>query len=407
MLSKIKYLFGCKKRPAEAPVHDRSGSLTLEALFKNMSQAERQIAYSYFQEEKISSAAVIINEGEIAEKLYIIEEGEVEVYKSAIAHQREHHLALLKKGECFGEFSLLDESQRSASVRTKTDTSLHTLTKQNFNLLAVKHPPIYMHLLKNLAGSVTQRMRHINEVSVASLEKALWHAKQRVGMGVFMSYSLTCMALFILLVGLMHHLVEKTVESVMLTGPILVIVASIMILMMWQSGYSMKVFGFSLRNWKKNLFQSFWWTLIFMVVLIGFKWVLVRTIPALKDEPIFNWRMKDHHLSFWLAFAAWMGYAVFVPLQEIITRGALQSPLMYFLPRSRYRTIIAIAISTMLFSAMHSYLSIYYSLAVLVPGFFWGALYARQRTLVGVIFSHIVIGVWALEFLNLDRILNM
>jgi hypothetical protein len=44
-------------------------------------------------------------------------------------------------------------------------------------------------------------------------------------------------------------------------------------------------------------------------------------------------------------------------------------------------------------------------LIVFVPGLFWGWLYARHDTLIGVSLSHLIIGWTAIFFLNLESLL--
>ena len=53
---------------------------------------------------------------------------------------------------------------------------------------------------------------------------------------------------------------------------------------------------------------------------------------------------------------------------------------------------------------MHLILSYQLALLVFVIGFFWGCLYQKQKTLVGVITSHILIGVWAFFILGIQSI---
>lgn len=81
-------------------------------------------------------------------------------------------------------------------------------------------------------------------------------------------------------------------------------------------------------------------------------------------------------------------------MQELIVRGVLQSSFYEFIT-GRHRNFWAILLSNLLFSITHMHLSLAASFIVFVPGLFWGWLYSRYRTLVGVIFSHLFIGIWA------------
>ena len=53
-------------------------------------------------------------------------------------------------------------------------------------------------------------------------------------------------------------------------------------------------------------------------------------------------------------------------------------------------------LSSLLFATTHLHLSTAFAVVTLVPSIFRGLLYARQRTLVGVCVSHVVIGLWVI-----------
>ena len=97
-----------------------------------------------------------------------------------------------------------------------------------------------------------------------------------------------------------------------------------------------------------------------------------------------------------------IAYALFTPAQEFITRGALQSSLQMFVgDETRGKLWSAILLSNLMFAAAHSHTSFGLAVAVLVSGLFWGWLYAKQRSLLGVSVSHFLIGVWALFIVGL------
>ncbi|MBP9840947.1 MAG: FAD-dependent oxidoreductase [Simkaniaceae bacterium] len=75
------------------------------------------------------SGEIIFNEGDSGDYLYIITEGEVEVFN------RTGHLAILKKGEFFGEMALLTQKRRSATVKALAPTNVLALRKQDFGTL--------------------------------------------------------------------------------------------------------------------------------------------------------------------------------------------------------------------------------------------------------------------------------
>jgi hypothetical protein len=99
-------------------------------------------------------------------------------------------------------------------------------------------------------------------------------------------------------------------------------------------------------------------------------------------------------------------YIALTPLQEFLARGALQAPLEQVFT-GRYRSLQANIVANLLFSVFHEHLGLAFSLMVLVPGLFWGWLFSRQKTLVGVSISHAILGTYGLYFLNFHAYLNL
>ena len=67
--------------------------------------------------ESIETETVICSEGEIADKVYLILEGKVKVYKKDNMGN-EIQIAIIDQGNMFGEMALFDKGLRSAYVKT-------------------------------------------------------------------------------------------------------------------------------------------------------------------------------------------------------------------------------------------------------------------------------------------------
>ncbi|MBL8644903.1 MAG: cyclic nucleotide-binding domain-containing protein [Rhodospirillaceae bacterium] len=72
--------------------------------------------------------SVIFNQGDAAEKAYMILRGEVDI--SAVnKNGKMVHLTTLRTGQAFGEMALLVRRPRSATAKTKTACELLTISK--------------------------------------------------------------------------------------------------------------------------------------------------------------------------------------------------------------------------------------------------------------------------------------
>jgi len=84
---------------------------------------------------------IIFRQGDRGDRLYVIVEGEVEVFQDGPG-QVPHRLARLGPGECFGEMALVDDQPRMATARSITRANLLSVDRHAFRELFAHHPPL-------------------------------------------------------------------------------------------------------------------------------------------------------------------------------------------------------------------------------------------------------------------------
>jgi F420-non-reducing hydrogenase small subunit len=97
---------------------------------------------------------VVFREGDLGELMYIIQSGGVEI--SQLQEGREVVLALLERGDFFGEMALVDQRPRSATVTTIQPTRLLPLSRSSFLERISQDPGVAFHLFKSLSRRVEQ-----------------------------------------------------------------------------------------------------------------------------------------------------------------------------------------------------------------------------------------------------------
>ena len=107
-----------------------------------------------------AAGAVVLREGESADKAYVVERGEVEVRRRG-ANGEDVVLATLGPGEWIGEMGLLLQLPRSASVVVTRDASLRVVTPDNFAHVITEHPLETQRLLKQLAERLHETDRRV------------------------------------------------------------------------------------------------------------------------------------------------------------------------------------------------------------------------------------------------------
>ncbi len=100
---------------------------------KGLSSQEMELLTSFGKEEYYPAGTTIFNEGDKGNSLYIILDGNVRISKE-IPGIGEEALAILQKGDYFGEMALIDDDKRSADAKAHSrGVTLLSLTKKSFN----------------------------------------------------------------------------------------------------------------------------------------------------------------------------------------------------------------------------------------------------------------------------------
>ncbi|WP_231956282.1 ATP-binding cassette domain-containing protein [Aneurinibacillus soli] len=93
----------------------------------------------YFVTESYAKDRIVLEEGDLGDKFYIIVRGKVEVLKNTDS-QEQKRLALLSDGDFFGEIALLQNVRRTASIRSVTPVILLSLRRELFQRVLKKAP---------------------------------------------------------------------------------------------------------------------------------------------------------------------------------------------------------------------------------------------------------------------------
>ena len=123
----------------------------------------------------------IIQEGSVEDTIFILLEGAVSVSQALLLKlgrsdygQKEKTLIRLEANmrPCFGEMSLLEDVERSATVTSLTDAKVLVLGRARFNRLIEEDSTLGVAVLRNIACTVSGRLRKANQ-DVLKLTTAL------------------------------------------------------------------------------------------------------------------------------------------------------------------------------------------------------------------------------------------
>lgn len=116
----------------------------------------RKTAMGYLRDYK--DGEFIFREGELGTDMYIIHEGKVEILNTV--GTKDTVLAVLEKGDFFGEMSVLEDMPRAASARAISDTRVLEINGSTFDQMLRDNPEIAVRMMRKLS----RRLRETDEL---------------------------------------------------------------------------------------------------------------------------------------------------------------------------------------------------------------------------------------------------
>ena len=114
-------------------------------LFRSLHTRELIRLAKITSELEFGAGTLVINEGDAGDELFIIVEGDVEVFTGT------RSVSTLGPGSCIGELSVIDTEPRSSSVRTLSASRLLSMKRKDFLLAIKEEPAIAVNIMKILA----------------------------------------------------------------------------------------------------------------------------------------------------------------------------------------------------------------------------------------------------------------
>jgi CRP/FNR family cyclic AMP-dependent transcriptional regulator len=125
-----------------------TADLTKIPLFAGLSEEQLRALTERTVPRSFPKNAIVINEGDLSDSLYLILSGKVKVYLGDESG-KELILDIKGPGQYFGEM-VLDAGPRSASVMTTEPSQFAVISGADFKNCLLKHPEIALHVITNL-----------------------------------------------------------------------------------------------------------------------------------------------------------------------------------------------------------------------------------------------------------------
>jgi CRP-like cAMP-binding protein len=137
------------------PVIDRRALLGRLPLFSELAPAELDAVVAVTRARLFAARDVVVRQGEPAEMAFAVVYGRLKVVRAS-GSGTEAVVAVLRKGEVFGEIAILDGGARSATVIALAPTLLLEIDRRKLHALLLKEPTVSYKLLLVLARRLRQ-----------------------------------------------------------------------------------------------------------------------------------------------------------------------------------------------------------------------------------------------------------
>jgi len=141
------------------PLDDKVRILRLSALFAQIDEADLRKLVQFVKVHEFGPRKVIFHKGDPGAQVYLIVSGHVKV-TTLSEEGKEIVFEILDAGEVFGEISLLDGGERTATVTTMETCRLLVLERRDFIPFLEQHPRVAIELLV----TVCSRLRATDEL---------------------------------------------------------------------------------------------------------------------------------------------------------------------------------------------------------------------------------------------------
>ncbi|MFH0924277.1 MAG: cyclic nucleotide-binding domain-containing protein [bacterium] len=130
-------------------------------LFDLLTGEELKCIAGFINKKTFFGGDLIYAEGSVGDSLYIIVSGRVELTKRT-SKGKKTRIAILERGNVFGEMSLLDDNPRSATAAALSKVELLYISDRDFSNLCSIYPNSALKIVKRIARTLSLRLRRMS-----------------------------------------------------------------------------------------------------------------------------------------------------------------------------------------------------------------------------------------------------
>ena len=152
--------------------HKLGQTLAKVPIFSGLTESELGFLAQRTVPRHYSAGEMVFGEGEPCSGLYVVESGNVRIFKSS-ASGREQVLSIDGPGSSIAEIPVFDGGTYPASAAAVDDVTLLFVSKQDFQALCLAHPQVPLKVLRVVGARLRRLVGIIEELSFTTVRHRL------------------------------------------------------------------------------------------------------------------------------------------------------------------------------------------------------------------------------------------
>lgn len=133
------------------------------SFFSGLSNTELNKVLAIAGTKKYSSGQLVFAKEDLGGNFFVVKAGRIKIF-TTVGSGKKKTFAFLKKGDFFGEMSLLGGKTRSASAQAVEDSELFVIPRKNFKRLILENPDFTLKLLHTLVERLNKCDKEIESM---------------------------------------------------------------------------------------------------------------------------------------------------------------------------------------------------------------------------------------------------
>jgi CRP-like cAMP-binding protein len=369
-------------------------------VFRNLPDETVEKLISTLPSQTYTEGEVLLRENQANDRVFLIESGELDVWKGEPKTAGGVKLVTLKAGSCFGEMSAINGAAATANIVAATAATVRTMGLDDLKHDAAVQKAVTL----NLARMLVDRLSNATVSLKSKHESEMAALKVVASASSFLTRILTALSFYMFAMPLILFIKPLLPSDSLISFFFIVAFLWVVLDFMKRSQIKQEYFHMSLQGWPRQVMVGCLWASPFMAAfLLAKMWIAHGSEGAIKVfEPMraLSGRTEPDYLM-WGGFA--LTYAALSFAQEFI-RCAVQGTLdMIEMKPSTASAWKSILVSDVVFASIHMHLGSMFAFLAFIAGVVFGFMFWRAKSYLAVATAHAVYGVWAIFVIGIPR----